>query len=87
MDLTLKKAKDDKYPTTRYIWIHVRNVERISQHNEPTGQILWVGNREAGNPGYKKEVDRSLKLTCVGASRNGLVQFSYKIPDNFNPRK
>lgn len=87
LDLTLKKAKDDKYPTKRDIWIHVRNVERISQHNEPTGQILWVGNREAGNPGYKKEVDRSLKLTCVGASRNGLVQFSYKIPDNFNPRK
>lgn len=87
LDLTLKKAKDDTYPTKRDIWIHVRNVERISQHNEPADQILWIGNRETRNPDYINNVDRLLKLECASVSRNGLVQFCYEIPDDFNPAK
>lgn len=76
LDLTLKKPTDEKKPTKRDIWINVRIVKRKSEDEPAQERRFWVGDRKT---------EAILKLECTEASRNGLIEYSYQIPENFDP--
>lgn len=79
LDLTLEEAKDKTYPAKRNIWIGVRVPKR---NTELQDRKFSYGRKDTKNK-YK----RTLILECIQASRNGLVQYSYEIPDDFDPPK
>ncbi|PXV62363.1 hypothetical protein CLV62_12051 [Dysgonomonas alginatilytica] len=77
IDLSLKKAKEEGEPAKRDIWVGIRGENR---NNRLKKRKFWEGERKPDKVKYLY----SLELECVDVSRNGLIQYKYKIPEKFD---
>jgi hypothetical protein len=81
LDLTLKEAKNKKYPDIRDIWIGVRVLRRSGKQQSKKFSYGAAKNNT------KTQYKRTLTLKCKDVSRNGLIQYAYEIPEDFDPKK
>lgn len=80
LDLTLEETQHTDNSAIRSIWIGGRTEKR---KGKPAKQELWTGSRSDNDPHYKDNYRWQLRLQCIDARRNGLIQYIYEVPTDF----